>query len=99
MMRKGILALICLGVCATGFAQRDPTAPMSSSGNSGSPYKIEGIFITNSKRMVLMGGKYLIVGDKVNGGKIIAILKDRIVIETGRGKKVYPFTRNIRKTK
>lgn len=98
-MRNWLLGLICLSVCFSGAAQRDPTAPMSSSGASGSPYKIEGIFITNSKRMVLIGGKYLIVGDMVNGGKIIAILKDRIVIESGRGKKVYPFTRNIRKTK
>ena len=81
------------------YAEHDPTAPMGGGGTGASPYKIEGIFITASKRLVLISGRYYIVGDVVNGGKIVAILKDRIVVATAQGKRVYPLTLKIRKSR
>ena len=49
---------------------------------------IKGIFISKSKRLALVDNKYLTDGDTTAAGKIVAILKDRIVIKNGKLMKV-----------
>lgn len=98
MMFKNTFIFLLIFAWLGAYAEHDPTSPVSGS-DSSSPYKIEGIFVTSSKRLVLISGHYYVVGDEVNGGKIVAILKDRIVVETAQGKKVYPLTLKIRKSR
>lgn len=57
--------------------------------------KVEGIYISKSRRVALINGTYYIVEDIIPGrGELVAILKDRIVIDEETGLEVYQMLKN-----
>ncbi len=98
-MKNILIVFCCLLVSAQIWARHDPTAPMFESSDTDGQIRVEGIFITPSKRLALISGKYYVVGDNINGDKITAILRDKVVIYSKQEKKVYPLTKKIRNIK
>lgn len=51
---------------------------------------VEGIYISRSRRAALINGRYYVVEDMIPGrGELVAILKDRVVINEETGFEIY----------
>lgn len=56
---------------------------------------VEGIYICKSRRVALINGTYYVVEDMIPGrGELVAILKDRVVIDEEGGLEVYQMPKH-----
>ncbi len=99
-----LLLLVHLGLSAETL--KDPTAPFFKRVDEGKDEdrdntKVQGIIITRTKRLALINGKYLTVGDWAGfGGRLVAILKDRVVLrKNGKMKVHFLVKKEIRKSR
>ena len=82
-----LLVLIVFSSMACA-AFHDPTRPpniAALAGVLGADLSIQGVVIEGSKKQVLVGGKYLNVGDEIAGAKVIEIDHDGIKLQTRSG--------------
>lgn len=90
-MRYFLYVLLCMIAIDVYSNLRDPTRPIAyDSGEltTGAElgingFKVEGLFISKSKRVALINGAFLVVGDMTSKGKLVAIFKDRVVLKEG----------------
>lgn len=97
LLRLGVMG-VTIGLPGLALAERDPTQPLNYSGageRSTQPgLLVQGIFISPSKRIALIDGHFLVVGDKTRLGILVAILKDRVVIKQNNVPQVF-FMANV----
>lgn len=82
-----LLAFIVFSSCAWAAFQ-DPTRPPNIAGLVGvlgADLSIQGVVIEGSKKQVLVGGKYLNIGDEIAGAKVIEIDHGGIKLQTRTG--------------
>jgi hypothetical protein len=97
MNRRNLVLMVVIVLMGTlAGIKRDPTRPMQGKATGGI-LKVEGTFITRTKRMALISGRYYVLGDKVGDGVLVGILSDRIVIKNEDGMQVYQLIKKVRK--
>lgn len=93
MFRK--MMILCLFfyfgfIPAVFAAPHDPTCPPSHNpylnGKGLGDLKVQAIFISPTKKRVIIGGKNLTVGDKIRGVKIVYIDEHAVTLQSGQGK-------------
>lgn len=71
---------------------RDPTKPLTpvaeKEDDSGKT-KVDGIVLSRTKRLAIINGKFMVVGDRLPEGELVAILRDRVVLRKNGEMKVY----------
>lgn len=92
------IVVVTLLVCfsASLFAMRDPTQPpgkaplqtekfveITQQGHKS--YTLTGILYSGDRRVATINGKYLVVGEEINGAKVIAINKDNVQLKDDAG--------------
>ena len=91
------LALLLLGASSADAQEvlRDPTRPFdakpvttgggarASSTSSVSTYSVTAIFTSDSRRVAVVNGRRVIVGDKVDGATVVEILTDSLSLNIG----------------
>ncbi|MCK4870651.1 MAG: hypothetical protein KAS93_06040 [Gammaproteobacteria bacterium] len=88
MFKCVTLLVLIVFSCVAWAAFHDPTRPpnvTALAGVLGADLSIQGVVIEGSKKQVLVGGKYLNIGDEIAGAKIIAINHDGIKLQTRSG--------------
>lgn len=88
MIKILMLFLFMINVCFANNSLRDPTIPIDNvsakdHGNEQINLKIQGLFVSKSKRIALIDDKFYVVGDLTKVGELVAILKDRVVVKQG----------------
>ncbi len=83
--------LFFLGFVTTVFAvAHDPTCPPDHNpylnGKGVGDLKVRAIFISPTKKRVIIGGKNLTIGDKIKGAKIVYIDEHAVTLQNGQGK-------------
>ncbi len=68
----GFLIFMCLFI-AHGFAENVDIHSKD--------FKLEGVVISKSKRIAMIGGQFFAVGEPTPLGRLVAVFKDRIVVE------------------
>ena len=75
---------LCIGLCLcqNALALRDPTQPANVSGASyGSGQAVSLIIVSDTRKMAVMNGQFVTIGDTVGQDKIIDITQDKVVLE------------------
>jgi len=94
-----VLLLGLLLLCVGGQAQTlvDPTRPPAGFANGpGEAYTgpaLQSILISSSRRIAIISGKTVKVGDKVGEAQVVSIAENEVVLRTGKDKqvlKLYP---------
>lgn len=96
MKRLLVIFFLAMLLSNIGFAKaslRDPILPLTrpsleqklqpEKNNDEASLKIQGLFISKSKRVALIEDQFYAVGDMTRQGPLVAIFKDRIVINQG----------------
>ena len=94
--------LFCFGFITSAFAAvHDPTCPPGHhsyvNGKELGDLKVQAIFITPTKKRVIIGNKNLTIGDKVMGAKIVYIDEHAVTLQNGRGKFIIKIFQPITK--
>jgi hypothetical protein len=96
MMFRVILVISLFFLCPfTVFAMRDPTQPADVVVQQSDGLRIDAVLISPIRRLILVHGKYLTVGDKAMGMKIIAIEKNAVTVEGEDGVKTLPIANAV----
>lgn len=81
-----ILLMFCVNIAA--YALRDPTRPYDFKGGVASEerkqlYVLSSILVSRHRRLVVVNGELLKVGDEIQGAKVLAIKKHAVVLAVG----------------
>ncbi|BFM12068.1 hypothetical protein R50072_22210 [Simiduia litorea] len=84
---KCLLLTLVAGVAAAQAPLSDPTAPLGFSVKAAQaqPFTLNSIFKSATQSKAIVNGKLVKVGDRVNGGKILAISDTEVAVETKDG--------------
>jgi hypothetical protein len=89
MFKNLLLFLICaLAVTFSYASSRDPTCPPQKTASEGmilGDLQIKSIMISPHKKLVVIGDRYLTIGDEVMGAKIVAIDEDTVTFQGKNG--------------
>lgn len=91
-MFKIILLIISLLYSQLSLAVflRDPTRPPNALGIS-SGLRVDAVLISSHRKMILIDGRYLTIGDKLAGGRIIDIERGAVHLQGQGGKFTIPI--------
>jgi hypothetical protein len=103
-MFKNFLLLICAFAVSLGYASsRDPTCPpgiAASNGMISGDLQIKSIIISPRTKIVVIGDRYLTIGDEIMGVRIVAIDKDTVTFQGKNGRFViamfHPIVKNYK---
>jgi hypothetical protein len=97
-----VLILIILCSASLAFAEmRDPTLPPDPSlwKTSDQPLLLTAILISEQRRLAVIGGRFLQVGDNYSGNKVISIDSNSVQLEGVSGRITLFLVNNPIKTK
>lgn len=76
---------------------RDPTKPSTLTEEAASPWQLSAIFISEERRVAIINGQTVTLGEDVEGEKVIAIESDSVILEGPEGKMtLYLFDQSIK---
>lgn len=98
-----VFALLSDMAYAESSTGRDPTRPSNYTEVDGDnisqteSYNLQSIMINETRRVALINGRYVKVGDEVGNAKVVAIEKNKVVLSvSGQTKIIKLFDSNIR---
>ena len=82
-----LLLTLIAGVSVAQVPLSDPTTPLGFSVKAAQaqPFTLNSIFKSATQSKAIVNGKLVKVGDRVNGGKILAISETEVAVETKDG--------------
>lgn len=101
-MFRAVMLLFFIGLSTTAFALlNDPTCPPGQSphisGASVGDLSVQSIFVSPNRKMVVIGGRQLTVGDKIIGAEIVSIDAHTVTLQGKRGKFIIEIFQPINK--
>lgn len=84
-----IVSTLLCGLSCPAFGQeqlRDPTRPYAVKQRlavAAPSYKVNAIIVSADRRVAIVNGQRVVAGGSVNGATVIAIEKDRVILEKG----------------
>lgn len=107
-MAKTLMGLLCLSVAMPSVAQAlaDPTrppnaagAPVDVSGSAASSPVLQSILLSPNRRLALIDGRTVQVGDRVGDARVVAIDVDSVKLRGGGGVTVMKLLPEVRKSR
>ncbi len=99
----GLLAITLLLVCELGFAQeslRDPTRPYSAPvmlDASPARFAVNAIVNSDKRRLAIINGRRVGVGDEIGGAVVVAIRVDEVVLRVDDEERTLTLNRGARR--
>lgn len=95
------IALISTDIAAAELVGRDPTMPPAgaaiNTSQTNSTFELQSIMISDSRRVAMINQQYVMVGNTVDGAKVIEIQKNAVVLLiSGKATTIYLFDGSIR---
>lgn len=114
MINRYLLIILFFISLALNAEVRDPTRPIEQVSDNNTrtkmdksekseksekdELKIQGLFLSKSKRVALINDKFLAVGDVIEQGELVAIFKDRVVMkQEGNMRVFFMINQEVRK--
>lgn len=111
MINRYLLIILFFISLALNAEVRDPTRPIEQVSDNKTrtkmdksekfekdELKIQGLFLSKSKRIALINDKFLAVGDVIEQGELVAIFKDRVVMkQEGNMRVFFMINQEVRK--
>lgn len=96
-----LCALLAAGVAARGAALTDPTRPpgagaSAAGGQAGS--RLQSVLISPGRRVAVIDGKNVVVGDKVGDATVVRISESEVVLRRAQGRETLKLFPAVDKT-
>ena len=104
IMSSSFSALASDKLSSANSPLRDPTTPLMAYGQLPSAdqkhfpvdIKVQGLFISKSKRVALINDHFYLIGEQTPAGRVAAIFKDSVVLAQGKEMFVIHLTKKVR---